>query len=162
LARDPESVARALPAWGRGEPEEAVRETLALSARDLHARSYTFWAWSGRTAGGDVAWALPVSAAQAAAFAPRGPAQALLRAPRAAGRRRPGRRPLGGQGGVLREPPGRAPGRGAPARGAPPRAPPRARPGPRRAEPLPAGAPIPLPPPGPGGGGGTAVGRLAA
>jgi hypothetical protein len=72
-------VARGLPAWERGEPREAVLQTLAASARELHARDYTLWVWEGRTAGGDPAWALPVPAAATVAFAPKGPARTLAR-----------------------------------------------------------------------------------
>ncbi|HJZ62626.1 MAG TPA: hypothetical protein VKD47_10780 [Miltoncostaeaceae bacterium] len=106
-----------------------------------------------------------MSAAQAAAFAPRGPAQALLRALRAA--RDAGADPartrlLDWHGWVLLELPGIEPELGEHALEDAHPAPARARLGRLPAEPLPAGAPIPLPPPGPGGGGGTAVGRLAA
>jgi hypothetical protein len=79
LAREPGDVARGLVAWGRGEPEEAALQTLAASARELYARAYTLWAWAGRTAAGEPAWTLPISASSATAFAPRGPARALVR-----------------------------------------------------------------------------------
>lgn len=79
LARDLAEVARALPAWRRGDPDEAALQTLAASSRELHGRAYTLWAWAGRTADGTPAWALPVTAAAAVTFAPRGPAHALIR-----------------------------------------------------------------------------------
>jgi hypothetical protein len=79
LSRDPASVARSLPAWVRGDADEAAARTLAASAGSAHDRAYTCWAWSGRTSDGTPAWALPVTAAQAAAFHPRGPATVLRR-----------------------------------------------------------------------------------
>ena len=79
LARDPGEVARGLAAWRRGDADDAARQTLAASSRDLHARAYRLWAWSGRTEGGEPAWALPVQAPVAMAFHPRGPARALAR-----------------------------------------------------------------------------------
>lgn len=79
LARDPGTVARGLVTWQRGDVHEAVQQTLAASAGQLHSRDYTLWAWSGRTPDGDPAWLLPVTAAATAQFAPRGPALALLR-----------------------------------------------------------------------------------
>ncbi len=79
LARDPAEVARGLVAWQRGEPDEAALETLAASAGVMSRSGYTLWAWQGRTAGDEPAWALPITSAQAARFAPRGPAAALAR-----------------------------------------------------------------------------------
>ena len=79
LGRDPEEVARALSAWRRGDPDEAALETLQASARDLHARAYTCWVWAGRDEDGTPAWILPVTADQAAQFAPKGPALVLRR-----------------------------------------------------------------------------------
>ena len=79
LSRDPEEVARGLLAWERGEPAEAVLQTLAASGRELHGVRYTLWAWAGATRHGEAAWILPVTARQTAAFAPKGPAAALLR-----------------------------------------------------------------------------------
>ena len=79
LSRDPAEVARGLVAWERGEPAEAVLQTLAASGRELHGVRYTLWAWAGRTAGGEPAWALPVTARQTAVFSPKGPMTALLR-----------------------------------------------------------------------------------
>jgi hypothetical protein len=72
-------VARGLYAWERGEPLEAVLQTLGASARELYARDYTLWVWAGHTAGGERAWALPVSVEQAIGFSPKGPARALAR-----------------------------------------------------------------------------------
>jgi hypothetical protein len=72
-------VARGLYAWERGEPREAVLQTLAASARELHARDYTLWVWAGHTARGERAWALPVPPASTIAFSPKGPARALAR-----------------------------------------------------------------------------------
>ena len=79
LSRDPAQVARSLPAWRRGDPDEAAHQTLTASARDLHSRAYTCWAWAGRDGDGTPAWVLPVTAAQTAAHAPKGPALALVR-----------------------------------------------------------------------------------
>jgi hypothetical protein len=79
LSRDPGSVARALPAWHRGDADEAALETLAASGRDLHALRYTCWTWAGRDADGTPGWVLPVTAAQAATFSPKGPALVLRR-----------------------------------------------------------------------------------
>ena len=72
-------VARGLYAWERDEPLEAVLQTLAASAREVHSRDYTLWVWAGRTARGERAWALPVSRDEAVAFSPKGPARALAR-----------------------------------------------------------------------------------
>jgi hypothetical protein len=77
LARDPGELARELPEWARGEPDEAVLLTLDVSARNLHARGYTCWVWTGRTPAGEPAWALPVTARAAREFAPKGPARVL-------------------------------------------------------------------------------------
>lgn len=79
LSRDPAEVARGLLAWERGEPIEAVLQTLVASGRELHGVRYTLWAWAGRTRDGEPAWALPVRARQTAAFSPKGPMAALLR-----------------------------------------------------------------------------------
>jgi hypothetical protein len=79
LARDPGEVARGLVAWVRGDPAEAVVQTLAASGRELTNKRYTLWIWEGRTAAAETAWALPVTAAEATAFSPRGPATVLLR-----------------------------------------------------------------------------------
>ena len=79
LARDPAEVARGLPAWRRGDADDAAAETLAASGRQLHARAYTLWVWSGRSPDGHPAWLLPVAARATADFAPRGPARVLLR-----------------------------------------------------------------------------------
>ena len=72
-------VARGLYAWERNEPREAVLQTLRACGRELHSRDYTLWVWAGRTPGGEQGWALPVSAGQAVAFSPKGPARALAR-----------------------------------------------------------------------------------
>lgn len=77
LARDPGEVARGLAAWQRGEPGEAVRETLLASARDLHRRAYTLWVWTGLLEDGTPVWALPARIQTAVAFHPAGPAAAL-------------------------------------------------------------------------------------
>jgi hypothetical protein len=79
LSRDPGEVARGLVAWQRGDPADAVVQTLAASGRELHGVRYTLWVWSGWTAAGEPAWVLPVSARQTAAFSPKGPMAALLR-----------------------------------------------------------------------------------
>jgi hypothetical protein len=79
LARDPAVVARGLDAWKRGDAEEAVLRTLDVSSRDLHSRSATCWVWTGFTAEGEPAWALPVTASSARRFAPQGPARILAR-----------------------------------------------------------------------------------
>lgn len=84
MARDPSEVARGLVAWQRGDADEAVRQTLAASARETHGRTYTLWVWTGGGDDGVAVWMLPVTAAQAAAFAPRGPAAVLARSIRAA------------------------------------------------------------------------------
>ncbi|MGD9694069.1 MAG: hypothetical protein AB7V42_00225 [Thermoleophilia bacterium] len=85
LARPVEEVARGLAAWTRGDPDEAAQLTLKASGRDLHSRTYTLWAWTGVTARGEQAWALPVSSAVAADFRPKGPAVVLARCVEAAG-----------------------------------------------------------------------------
>lgn len=78
LGRDPGDVARGLVAWVRGDPAEAVVQTLAFSGRELTNRRYTLWIWAGRTAAAEPAWVLPTTAAGASAFVPRGPATVLL------------------------------------------------------------------------------------
>lgn len=80
LGRDPEEVARALPQWQRGDRAEAVAATLAATAREVHARTYSLWVWTATSDGGDAIWVLPVTAAQTAGFTPRGPVTVLLRA----------------------------------------------------------------------------------
>ncbi len=84
LAHDPRDVAGGLPAWRRGEPDEAARETLAYAAGALHRRPRTLWAWTGATGAGEPAVALPVTAPQAIAFAPEPHARALVAAMEAA------------------------------------------------------------------------------
>jgi hypothetical protein len=68
LSRGLGDVARALPSWRRGEPDEAARETLEYAAGAMHRSSRTIWAWMGRAAGGEPAVALPVTASQAIEF----------------------------------------------------------------------------------------------
>ncbi|MSO44117.1 MAG: hypothetical protein EXQ74_02220 [Thermoleophilia bacterium] len=84
LSRDQVEVAHTLPAWSRGDHDEAVCETLHLAGRHVHDRAYVAWTWAGTTPDGCPAWLLPVSSEQACAFAPRGPADVLLRSLRAA------------------------------------------------------------------------------
>jgi hypothetical protein len=79
LARPPEAVARALPAWERGDPDDAAQRTLAASSASLHDRGYTCWVWAGRTGDGTPAWILPVRVTAALAYAPKGPARVLVR-----------------------------------------------------------------------------------
>jgi hypothetical protein len=79
LAQDPGRVAAGLYAWQRGDHGEAVRRTLAASARETHAKSYTLWVWTGRCDDGHAAWALPVATRHAQDFAPKGPAKILVR-----------------------------------------------------------------------------------
>jgi len=86
LSRDVGEVARERPAWRRGDPDEAALETLVLCASQLHRRSPTVWAWTGTTAAGEPAALLPVLAASAVAFAPKGPAAILVRLIEAAAR----------------------------------------------------------------------------
>lgn len=80
LRRPPREVAVGLPEWQRGDRDEAVAQTLVASGRELHARAYVLWVWRTGTEGGDEVWVLPVTSAQASAFAPRGPASVLVRA----------------------------------------------------------------------------------
>lgn len=79
LSRDPGEVARGLVAWQRGDPDEAVVLTLKYSSQEMSRSKFVLWSWSGRTSQGEPSWVLPVTAAQAAAFAPKGPAAALER-----------------------------------------------------------------------------------
>jgi hypothetical protein len=79
LTRDPGEVARGLSAWQRGDPDDAAVLTLEASAREMSRGRFTLWSWSGRTTQGEPAWVLPVTSAQAATFAPKGPASALAR-----------------------------------------------------------------------------------
>lgn len=78
LSRDPLGVARGLPAWARGDADEAVAATLHLAARQLHGRDPVVWAWAGTTPDDCPCWVTPVTVAQAVAFAPGQPAQVLL------------------------------------------------------------------------------------
>jgi hypothetical protein len=68
LARDLGEVARELPAWRRGEPDEAARGTLEASVTAIFRKPPTVWAWTGLTALAEPAVALPVTAPQAIAF----------------------------------------------------------------------------------------------
>ena len=79
LARDPGEVVRALPAWERGDHDDAVREALGLSKKHLHDRAHVAWAWAGETPDRCAAWILPVSAQQARDMAPRRAAEVLMR-----------------------------------------------------------------------------------
>lgn len=79
MGHDPAEVARGLVTWQRGDPDEAVAQTLVASSREMNNAQYVLWAWQGRTAQGEPAWVLPVTAAQTAAFAPKGPAAGLAR-----------------------------------------------------------------------------------
>jgi hypothetical protein len=78
LGRDPADVARERHAWHRGEPEEAVVETLVASGARLYESKYTCWVWAGRTADGTPAWALPVETELARGYE-RGVARVLVR-----------------------------------------------------------------------------------
>ena len=77
LARDPGEVARGLSAWQRGDPEDAVLETLKASARTLRDKRYMLWVWAGRSPLGDPVWLLPITPAEAVAFAPKPAARVL-------------------------------------------------------------------------------------
>jgi hypothetical protein len=79
LGRDLPAVASGLPQWQRGDVGEAAALTLAASSGDLHGRTYTLWVWTGFDYYGNPAWALPVTAAHAREFSPRGPAKVLAR-----------------------------------------------------------------------------------
>lgn len=78
LAREPGAVARELVAWERGDPGEAVVQTLAASAAELTNTRYVLWIWAGRTPAGEPAWALPVPVRTIVSFAPKAPATLLL------------------------------------------------------------------------------------
>lgn len=80
LTRDLREVAGGLPAWRRGEPDEAAWETLEYAAGALYRSPPTLWAWTGATGHGEPAVALPVTAPQAIAFRPEPHAQALVAA----------------------------------------------------------------------------------
>jgi hypothetical protein len=80
LLRHPADVARDLDQWHRGDPDEAVEETLRASNRWIHNKEPTVWSWAGRTLLGDPAWLLPLTPANARAFAPRPAARILTRA----------------------------------------------------------------------------------
>ena len=80
LLRHPADVARELDQWHRGDPDEAVEETLRASNGWIHNKEPTVWIWGGRTLLGDPAWLLPLTPANARAFAPRTAARILTRA----------------------------------------------------------------------------------
>lgn len=77
-------VARSLAQWQRGDLDEAIAQTLDLSARNAHARAYVAWLWQVDTTDRIPAWLLPVTVTDAARFAPRGPMVVLERCIRAA------------------------------------------------------------------------------
>ncbi len=80
LSRDPAEVAGSLPAWARGDHDDAVREALALSKKHLHDRACVAWIWAGATPDDCPAWILPVSAQQVRDMAPRHAAGVMMRA----------------------------------------------------------------------------------
>lgn len=84
LHRDPAAVAHRLVAWQRGDIEEAVTQTLAVSARSTFTRAYTAWIWVGDSPHGDPAWVLPVLASSTERFEPRGTMSVFTRCLRAA------------------------------------------------------------------------------
>lgn len=84
LARGPDEAARSLPAWDRGDRDEAVREAVGLSKKHLHDRAYAAWVFAGETPDGCPAWVLPISAQQVRDMAPRRAAEVLMRSVRAA------------------------------------------------------------------------------
>lgn len=84
LHRDPAEVAARLVAWQRGDIEEAVSQTLAVSARSTFTRAYTAWIWVGTGANGAPAWVLPILTSTTEQFAPRGSMSVLTRSLRAA------------------------------------------------------------------------------
>lgn len=84
LRRPLGEVARETAEWQAGDPRGAVEETLAASSRSLHDRAYVFWAWTGADRQGAPVILTPVRPGDAAAFHPKGPAQALVRAVTAA------------------------------------------------------------------------------
>lgn len=77
LGRDPLEVARGSVEWQRGDREEAVLKTLALSGSRLHDRHPVVWIWAGRSPLGDPVWVLPVRATELEAWGPRGAARAV-------------------------------------------------------------------------------------
>jgi hypothetical protein len=56
-----------------------VAETLQLAAASSFTRAYRAWVWAGATPGGEPAWLLPVTAAAAEQFRPRGTMTVLCR-----------------------------------------------------------------------------------
>lgn len=79
LSRPLAAVARGLAEWQRGDPADAAMRTLAESARDLHARTYTLWMWRITAPGGAPVWLTPVGTAEARSFSPPGPGRAIAR-----------------------------------------------------------------------------------
>ena len=77
-------VARSLAQWQRGDLDEAIAQTLDLSARNAHARAYVAWLWQVRTPDDVPVWLVQVTVTDAAKFAPRGPIVVLERCLRAA------------------------------------------------------------------------------
>ncbi len=84
LARPLGEVAHGLVEWDRGDEDEAVIATLALSAAAVHARAYTAWAWSADDIEGVPVLLLPVHAEDVERFAPAGPVRVLVRSVAAA------------------------------------------------------------------------------
>ncbi len=84
LHRDPVEVAARLVAWQRGDVEEAVSQTLAVSARSTFTRAYTAWIWTGIGPDTEPAWLLPIPVTGTERFAPRGTMSVLTRCLRAA------------------------------------------------------------------------------
>ncbi len=83
LSRDPLDAARALPAWDRGDHDEAVRETIALSRKHLNDRAYVAWIWAGTSPAGCPVWIIPVSAQEVRDMDPRRAVEVLMRSLRA-------------------------------------------------------------------------------
>ena len=71
-------------AWQRGDIEEAVTQTLSVSARSTYARTYTAWIWTGSGPTGEPAWVLPILTSSTEQFSPRGTMTVLMRCLRAA------------------------------------------------------------------------------
>ena len=84
LHRQPAEVAARLVAGQRGDIEEAVSQTLAVSARSTFTRAYTAWIWVGTSPGGAPAWVLPILTSATEQFTPRGSMSVLTRSLRAA------------------------------------------------------------------------------
>lgn len=84
LTRDPAEVARSLPAWQRGEPLEAVAQTLHVATREIYARAYVAWVWVGSGRDGDAVWLVPVWSHDVERWGPAGGIGVLCRTIRAA------------------------------------------------------------------------------